>query len=138
MALMDAGGSIRQTSPGIALLEDSQLMRLPRLLFVTLLFGLAVLSPLRTQAQGSPYSVIVPVNDISAAQRDIAFTSALGQVLTRVAGGQDLRSNAGYADALKNAGSLVQKYQYQRAATGISLQVDFEPGTVRRLVSTPM
>lgn len=111
-------------------------MRLPRLLLVTLLFSLAVLSPLCAQGQASPYSVIVPVNDISAAQRDIAFTSALGQVLTRVAGGQDLRSNAGYADALKNAGSLVQKYQYQRAASGISLQVDFDPGTVRRLVST--
>ena len=111
-------------------------MRLSRLLLVTLLFGLAVLSPLRSQAQGSPYSVIVPVNDTSDAQRDIAFTTALGQVLARVAGGQDLRSNPGYADATKNAASLVRKYQYQRAASGISLEVDFEPGTIRHLIST--
>ena len=115
-------------------------MRLSRLLPVILLFGLAVLSPLRAQAQaqapGSPYSVILPVADISEAQRDTAFTTALGQVLTRVAGGQDLRSNPGYANAMKNAGSLVRKYQYQRAATGLSLEVDFEPGTIRHLVST--
>lgn len=137
---MDAGGAIGQTSRGFPRLKIAKPMRLSRLLPVILLFGLAVLSPLRAQAeaqaQGSPYSVIVPVADISEAQRDIAFTTALGQVLTRVAGGQDLRSNAGYADAMKNAGSLVRKYQYQRAATGLSLEVNFEPGTVRRLVST--
>ena len=111
-------------------------MRLSRLLLVTLLCGFAVLSPARSQAQGSPYSVMVPVNDTSDTQRDIAFTTALGQVLARVAGGQDLRSNPGYADATKNAASLVRKYQYQRAASGISLQVDFEPGTIRHLIST--
>ena len=38
--------------------------------------------------------------DSLIAQRDQAFATALGQVLTRIAGGQDLRSNAGYADAL--------------------------------------
>lgn len=111
-------------------------MRLYRLLLLTLAFCLAGLSPLRAQAQGSPYSVIVSVVDTSDAQRDVAFTTALGQVLTRVAGGQDLRSNAGYDDAVKNAGSLVQKYQYERAPTGLSLQVDFEPSSVRRMIST--
>jgi hypothetical protein len=110
-------------------------MRLPHLLIVTLLLGFALLSPLRAQSQGSLYSVVVPVADTSDAQRDQAFATALGQVLTRVAGGQDLRSNAGYGDALKGASSMVQKFQYQRAATGLSLNVDFEPGAVRRLVS---
>ncbi|WP_158881958.1 DUF2066 domain-containing protein [Rhodanobacter sp. L36] len=110
-------------------------MRLPRLLIVFLLLGFAALPRAYAQTQGSPYSVIVPVADISDAQRDQAFTTALGQVLARVAGGQDLRSNGGYGDALKNAGSIVQKYQYQRAATGMTLAVDFEPGSVRRLVS---
>ncbi|GAB2557706.1 DUF2066 domain-containing protein [Rhodanobacter koreensis] len=110
-------------------------MRLSRLLIVTLLLGFATLPALRAQTAGSPYSVTVPVVDTSAAQRDQAFATALGQVLTRVAGGQDLRSNAGYADALGKAGSMVQKFQYQRAATGLALAVDFEPGSVRRLVS---
>jgi hypothetical protein len=118
-------------------------MRLSRLLIVTLLLGFAVLPPLAAQSQapvpppalGSPYAVIVPVTDTSDAQRDQAFAAALGQVLTRVAGGQDLRSNAGYDDALKSAGSMVQKFQYQRATTGLSLEVNFEPGTVRRLVA---
>lgn len=110
-------------------------MRLSRLLIVTLLLGFAVLPPLHAQASGSPYSVTVPVADASDAQRDRAFATALGQVLTRVAGGQDLRSNPGYADALGNAGSIVQKYQYQRAATGLIVDVDFEPGSVRRLVA---
>lgn len=111
------------------------LMRLSRLLIVTLLLGLATLPALRAQTAGSPYTVTVPVADTSPAQRDQAFATALGQVLTRVAGGQDLRSNAGYADALGKAGSMVQKFQYQRAATGLTLAVDFEPGSVRRLVS---
>lgn len=109
-------------------------MRLPRLLLVVLL-GLVAWPALHAQTQGSPYSVTVPVADTSDAQRDQAFATALGQVLARVAGGQDLRGNSGYGDALKSAGSLVQKFQYQRAATGMTLAVDFEPGSVRRLVS---
>src|SRR6185437_3587692 len=87
-------------------------MRLPRLLIVFLLLGVAALSPLRAQTAGSPYSVIVPVT-----------------------GGQDLRSNPGYAEALGSASSLVQKFQYQRAATGLVLEVDFAPSSVRRLVA---
>ena len=110
-------------------------MRLLRSLIVTLLLAFAALPSLHAQAAGSPYSVVVPVADTSDAQRNQAFATALSQVLTRVAGGQDLRSNAGYADALGKAASLVQKFQYQRAATGMILSVDFEPGTVRRLVS---
>ena len=110
-------------------------MRLSRLLIVTLLLGFAMLPSLHAQASGSPYLVVVPVADTTDAQRDQAFATALGQVLTRVAGGQDLRSNPGYADALGKAGSIVQRFQYQRAATGLILDVEFEPGSVRRLVS---
>jgi hypothetical protein len=110
-------------------------MRLSRLLIVTLLLGFAMPPSLHAQTAGSPYSVTVPVTDTSAVQRDQAFAIALGQVLTRVAGGQDLRGNAGYPDALGSAGSIVQKFQYQRAATGLTLAVDFEPGSVRRLVA---
>lgn len=110
-------------------------MRLPRLLIVTLLLVFAALPASHAQVASSPYAVVVPVADTSDAQRDQAFATALGQVLTRIAGGQDLRSNAGYADALGKAGSMVQKFQYQRAATGLVLDVEFEPGSVRRLVS---
>src|SRR5690349_20129873 len=110
-------------------------MRLSRLLIVTLLLVFAALPAARAQVASSPYAVVVPVADTSDAQRDQAFATALGQVLTRIAGGQDLRSNAGYADALGKAGSMVQKFQYQRAATGLVLDVEFEPGSVRRLVS---
>ncbi|WP_108470983.1 DUF2066 domain-containing protein [Rhodanobacter thiooxydans] len=110
-------------------------MRLFRLLIVALLLVFAALPASHAQVAGSPYSVVVPVADTSDAQRDQAFATALGQVLTRVAGGQDLRSNAGYADALGNAASMVQKFQYQRAATGLVLNVEFEPGSVRRLVA---
>lgn len=110
-------------------------MRLSRLLILTLLLGFAVSPRLHAQASGSPYSVVVPVADTSDAQRDQAFATALGQVLTRIAGGQDLRGNPGYGDALGKAASMVQKFQYQRAAAGMILNVDFEPGSVRRLVS---
>ncbi|MEO7065335.1 MAG: DUF2066 domain-containing protein [Rhodanobacter sp.] len=111
-------------------------MRLSRLLLVTFLLSFAALPSLHAQTATSPYSVVVPVTDTSAAQLDEAFAAALGQVLTRVAGGQDLRSNAGYTAALGNARSLVRKFQYQRGANGLDLDIDFEPGAVRRLVAT--
>ena len=109
-------------------------MRQSRLLILFLLLGFAALPPLHAQTSGSPYSVTVPVTDTSNVQRDQAFATALAQVMTRVAGGQDLRSNPGYAAALGSASSLVQKFQYQKAATGLVLDVDFAPASVRRLV----
>ncbi|MFC5743670.1 DUF2066 domain-containing protein [Dyella tabacisoli] len=119
-------------------------MRLPRLLIVSLclgLFGLSLFAPLpvaHAQGQVSPYTVTVPVKDTSDAQRDDAFGTALSQVMARVAGGQDLRTKAGYADALKAAPGMVQQYHYQRgtpAQGGISLQVIFDQGAVQRAVS---
>lgn len=110
-------------------------MRLLRLLSVALLLGCAALPPLHAQG-ASPYSVTVPVPDTSDTQRNDAFATALSQVLARVAGGQDLRGKAGYDDALKDAASLVRHFQYARAAAGMSLQVDFEPGAVRHLVTS--
>ncbi|NUO73455.1 MAG: DUF2066 domain-containing protein [Frateuria sp.] len=111
-------------------------MRLHRLLLAVLLLGFAAI-PLHAQtaAPASPYAVVVPVTDTSEAQRDQAFGTALGQVLERVAGGQDLRDKPGYDEALKGAPGLVQQFQYQRAGTGIVLQVNFDPGAVRRLVT---
>jgi len=111
-------------------------MRLPRLLSVVLLLGLSAL-PLHAQSQApaSPYTVVVPVSDTSEMQRDAAFATALGQVLERVAGGQDLRDKSGYDDALKGAPGLVQQFQYQRAGNGLALQANFDPGAVRRLIT---
>ena len=108
----------------------------PRLLLAVLLLGLAVLpSHAQGQAPTSPYAVVVPVTDTSEVQRDQAFATALGQVLERVAGGQDLRDKPGYDDALKGAPGLVQQFQYQRAGSGLVLQVNFDPGAVRRLIT---
>ncbi|HET6804605.1 MAG TPA: DUF2066 domain-containing protein [Frateuria sp.] len=113
-------------------------MRLPRLLFAFLLLGClapAAWAQVPASAPGSPYAVVVPVTDTSEAQRDGAFATALAQVLERVAGGQDLRSKPGYEDALKGAPGLVKQFQYQRAGSGIVLQVNFDPGAVRRLIT---
>lgn len=110
-------------------------MRLSRLLITLLLLAFAVLPSLHAQGSGSPYSVTVPVADTSDAQRNQAFSTALGQVLSRVAGGQDLRSNGGYGDALSQASAIVQKFQYQKAATGLVLDVDFSASSVQRLVT---
>jgi hypothetical protein len=110
-------------------------IRLPRLFVAFLLLGLAALPSLHAQGTGSPYSVTVPVADTSDEQRSQAFATALAQVMTRVAGGQDLRGNPGYGEALASASSLVQKFQYQSAATGLVLNVDFAPASVRRLVA---
>ncbi len=104
------------------------------LLFVLLAF--AALPAAHAQAvDASPYTVAVPVADTSATQRDSAFATALGQVLTRVAGGMDLRDKPGYADALGDASAIVQKFQYQRVPGGLSLEVNFQAGAVKRLIA---
>src|SRR5579871_6011802 len=113
-------------------------MRLPRLLAL-LVFGLLAATPLVSLAQtdASHYQVIVPVTDVSDAQRTQAFSTALGQVLTRVAGGQDLTGKPGYADALQNAGGIVKNFQYLRGGNppSLTLQVTFDQGAVQRLVT---
>lgn len=110
-------------------------MRWSCLLLVALLFGGALSPRAHAEAAPSAYSVVVPVPDTSDAQRNDAFATALAQVLVRVAGGQDLRSKPGYDDALKGASAMVQKFQYQREGDGISLQVDFAPAAVQRVVA---
>lgn len=112
-------------------------MRLSRLLLASLMLGFAALLPVHAQVPAvpaSPYTVVVPVTDTSEAQRDAAFADGLGQVLIRVAGGQDLRGKAGYADALKGAPGMVQQYQYQRVGTGLAVQATFDQGAVRRVI----
>ncbi|GLQ97010.1 DUF2066 domain-containing protein [Dyella mobilis] len=114
-------------------------MRLSRLLIVTLLLGFVVGLPRTGLSQEtSPYSVVVPVTDVSDAQRSQAFSTALGQVLARVSGGQDLTSKAGYADALQNAGGIVKHFQYQRGEgnpPSLTLDVSFDQGAVQRLIT---
>jgi len=110
-------------------------MRLYRLLLVCLMLGLAPLLSVHAQVQVSPYTVVVAVADTSEAARDNAFGDALAQVLARTSGGQDLSSKPGYADVLKGASGIVQQYQYQRATTGMALQVTFDQSAVQRAVS---
>jgi hypothetical protein len=114
-------------------------MRLSRLLIVTLLLGLVTGLPRMASSQASsPYTVVVPVTDVGDAQRSQAFSTALGQVLARVAGGQDMSGKAGYADALQNAGGIVKQFQYQRGAgnpPSLTLSVSFDEGAVQRLIA---
>ncbi|HET6555496.1 MAG TPA: DUF2066 domain-containing protein [Dyella sp.] len=110
-------------------------MRLSRLLLVCLMLGFAPLLSVHAQGQVSPYTVVVSVADTSDAARTNAFGDALAQVLARTSGGQDLSSKPGYPDALKGASGIVKQYQYQRAATGMSLQVTFDEAAVQRTVA---
>lgn len=114
-------------------------MRLSRLLIATLLLGLITGLPQIVLGQtASPYNVVVPVSDTSGTQRSQAFSTALGQVLTRVSGGQDLRGKSGYDDAMQNAGGIVQQFQYQRGAgnpPSLTMSITFDQGAVQRLVT---
>jgi uncharacterized protein len=114
-------------------------MRFSRLLVVTLLLGLVVGLPRMAHSQDtSPYTVVVPVTDVSDAQRSQAFATALGQVLARVSGGQDLTGKPGYADAIQSAGGIVKQFQYQRGEgnpPSLTLSVTFDQGAVQRLVT---
>lgn len=109
---------------------------LVRMWLVALVLLLAFHATAQAQGQVSPYTVVVPVGDTTEAQRDEAFGVALGQVLARTSGGQDLRGKAGYADALKGAGGIVQQYQYQKGVGGsaLMLQVTFDQAAVQRVV----
>jgi hypothetical protein len=106
----------------------------PRIVLIFLalvLFGGQALA----QATTSPYAVTVPVADTTPANRDLAFTAALTQVLARANGGQDPRSKPGYADAMKSPGALVQQYQYKKGVAGAAplvIEVSFDPAAVRR------
>lgn len=114
-------------------------MRLSRLLTATLLFGLALGLPPVSQSQTtSPYTVVVPVTDTSAAQRNQAFQTALGQVLVRVSGGQDLSTKSGYPEAMQNAAGIVKQFQYQGDGgnpPAFTLNVTFDQGAIQRLVT---
>lgn len=117
-------------------------MRLSRLLIVTLLVGLVAglprMSLSQTAPPASPYTVVVPVPDTTETQRTQAFSAALGQVLARVSGGQDMRGKSGYDDAIQNAGGIVKQFQYQRGAgnpPSMTLAVTFDQGAVQRLVT---
>lgn len=107
-----------------------------RVLLVALVLSLAF-QVAHAQGQVSPYTVVVPVNDTTEAQRDEAFGTALSQVLARTAGGQDLRGKAGYAEALKGAAGIVQQYQYQKNTAGpsLALQVTFDQAAVQRTIA---
>lgn len=118
-------------------------MRLSRLLIVTLLLGFVTGLPRIALSQvapppTSPYAVVVPVSDVSDAQRSQAFSTALGQVLARVSGGQDLTGKAGYGDALQNAAGIVKNFQYQRGEGNpptLTLAISFDQGAVQRLIT---
>jgi hypothetical protein len=114
-------------------------MRLPRLPLALLLFGLVLgFAPLAAAQTNSPYSVVVPVPDTSATQRSQAFQSALGQVLVRVSGGQDLSGKPGYAEAMQNAAGIVKQFQYQADGGNpptFTLTVSFDQGAVQRLIN---
>lgn len=114
-------------------------MRLSRLLIATLLLGLVAGLPQIALGQtASPYTVVVPVSDVSDAQRSQAFSTALGQVLARVSGGQDLTGKTGYSDAMQNAAGIVKQFQYQRGAgnpPSLTLSITFDQGAVQRLVT---
>ncbi|HEX7816167.1 DUF2066 domain-containing protein [Dyella sp.] len=114
-------------------------MRLTRQLLAGFCFSLFLLLTVAHAQQASPYTVAIPVKDTSEQARDQAFGEGLGQVLARVAGGQDLRGKAGYGDVIKGATSLVQQYRYTRNApnvsTGVSLSITFDQAAVQRAIA---
>lgn len=84
-----------------------------------------------TAVAGGTYSATVPVADTSDAARNAALTTALTQVLQRLAP----QVTPG-ADVLGQAPGLARNYKYQRATggNGLQLQVDFDPGSIRHLL----
>lgn len=87
--------------------------------------------PPSAAVRSSPYSVTVPVAGTSDAQRDTAISAALGQVLQQVSPGFAAPPNT-----LAQASGYVRDFHYRRAASGgLELQVDFDPGSISRMVA---
>ncbi|MGH8233723.1 MAG: DUF2066 domain-containing protein [Rhodanobacteraceae bacterium] len=79
----------------------------------------------------NPYSATVPVAGTSDAQRSAAIAAALSQVLQQVSPGF-----AATRDVLAQASGYVRDFHYLRAASGgLALQVDFDPGSIGRMVA---
>lgn len=82
-------------------------------------------------APSDPYSAIVPVAGTSDAQRDDAISAALSQVLQQVSPGFAVAP-----DTLAHSSGYVRDFHYRRAASGgLELQVDFDPGSIGRMVA---
>lgn len=110
-------------------------MMRPLSLLAALLLLTTTALPLRAAEDPGLYAGDAPVADTSDAQRDQAFDAALAQVLVKLSGDRSVAVRPGVADALAQASTLVQQYQYRKdAATGaLRLEARFDPAAVRRL-----
>lgn len=113
-------------------------MMRPLSLLAALLLLTTTAMPLRAAEDPGLYDGEAPVADTSDAQRDQAFDAALAQVLVKLSGDRDVAVRPGVADALAQASTLVQQYQYRKdAATGaLRLEAHFDPAAVRRLAGS--
>lgn len=79
----------------------------------------------------NPYSATVPVAGTSDAQRDAAMSAALSQVLQQVSPGF-----VAAPESLAQASGYVRDFHYRRATSGgLELQVDFDPGSIGRMIA---
>ncbi|MCE5232706.1 MAG: DUF2066 domain-containing protein [Mizugakiibacter sp.] len=113
------------------------MMRPPGLLAALLLLTTMAL-PLRAAEDPGLYAGEAAVADTSDAQRDQAFDAALAQVLVKLSGDRNVGARPGVAEALAQAATLVQQYQYRQegGAAGLRLQAHFDPAAVRRLAGS--
>lgn len=113
-------------------------MMRPLSLLAALLLLTTTALPLRAAEDPGLYGAEVPVADTSDAQRDQAFDAALAQVLVKLSGDRNVAARPGVADALAQAATLVQQYQYRQegGAAGLRLQAHFDPAAVRRLAGS--
>ncbi len=88
-------------------------------------------APPASAAPANPYSATVPVAGPSDTQRDAAISAALAQVLKQLA-----PNLVATPDLLAQAPGLARNFRYQRApaGNGLELEVEFDPGSVNRLI----
>lgn len=112
-------------------------MMRPLSLLAALLLLTTTALPLRAAEDPGLYAGEAPVTDTSDAQRDQAFDAALAQVLVKLSGDRNVAVRPGVADALAQASTLVQQYQYRQegGAAALRLEARFDPAAVRRLAS---
>lgn len=101
-----------------------------RYLLALLLFGAAVVAEAATVE--NLLRVDVPVEDQSTELREEAFRAGLATVVVRLTGRAALAQSAVVEKLRENAARYVQRYQYQREAGALQLQITYYGEALRK------
>lgn len=98
--------------------------------------GVFLCSAAVAQAQTDPLDVRVAVENQQPGPREVALRQALGQMLVRLTGRDEIVSQPAVAELLRASGRFVQRYGYEAGgAEGLKLVAQFDVPALRRALA---